>query len=298
MRQHSIHRLSKSRSGHVPYTGRIEDCVPAPEFSCAAAPGRELRRWEMITVHTDDGAQIAVDLADLSMRPQERSTIAALIRGVAAAYMLRGVEVDGFEVEMQAKGLPGNGLTTNYGFALLIAGIVNEMFCERRFAAEDVAEIARYAETMYFGKPSNRIDPRMASVSGVIYIGSSDAGVKRDRFISICFNESGLCLRVVDRGEGDVYSDNDGKVRSDDVRETCEYFGKRRISEIEERDFFRELPNLRGHVSDKSIFSAIRAYQTDRAARQKMEAMEVRDFDAFVHLLAESDRKAWVYLQE
>lgn len=287
MRQQSIHMLPRENIAQSQPGEYTMQQAEIPAFA-----------WEMITLHTDDGRRICVDLSDLEVREWEKNTVEALIRGVAAAYALRDVEVKGFELEMQAKGLPGNGLTTNYGFALLIAGIINEIFCNHRFTPAAVAEIARYAETVYFGKQTNQLDPQMASISGIAFIDSSNSGHKKDEFISFYFNDSGLRMCVIDRIDGGEYSSGNINVTAEDIREACEYFGKKRIADVDEQEFFRELPNLRGSVSDQSIFSAIRTYIVKRETQKKIEAIEKRDFDAFVHLVAEDDKKVWIYLQD
>lgn len=278
MRQQSIHMLTS-------------------ENDAQSVHSKSAFAWKMITLHIDDGRDICVDLSDLEVREYEKNTVEALIRGVAAAYVLRDVEVKGFEMELQTKCLPGKGVTSYYGFALLIAGIINEMFCDRGFSPEGVAEIAKFAETEYFGKQSNQLDPQMASVSGIALIDMSDSGNKLDKMISFCFNDSGLRMCVVDRVDGGEYTSGNTNVAAEDIREACEYFGKRRIADVDEEEFFRELPRLRGNVSDQSIFSAIRTYIVRREARRKMEALEQRDFDAFVHLAEEDDKRVWIYLQ-
>lgn len=292
MRQQSIHMLPRENHAQKMCSGQID---ASNRMQISKIPAFA---WEMITLRIDDGRKIRVDLSDLEVREWEKNTIEGLIRGVAAAYALRDVEVQGVELRMQAESLPGEGLTTHYGFALLMAGVINEIFCDCRFTPAEVADIARYAETEYYGKKTNQLDLQMASVSGIAFIDSSNAGNKKDQFVSFCFNDSGLRMSVIDRVDGGEYSSENTNVKKEDIREACEYFGKEKISDIDEEEFFRELPKLRGSVSDQSIFSAIRTYIVKREARKRMEALEKRDFDAFVHLAAEDDKRVWIYLQK
>lgn len=292
MRQQSIHMLPGENSARRQCKEQSDVAILTQSVEISAFA------WERITLHLDNGSEICVDLSDLEVREAEKNTVEGLIRGVAAAYALCDVEVKGFELDMQAKSLPGNGLTTHYGFALVIAGVINEIFCDRRFTPAEISEIARYAETVYFGKQTNQLDLQMASLSGIAFIDSSNAGSKKDEFVSFCFNDSGLQMCVIDRADGGEYSSGNINVTSEDIREACEYFGKKKIADVGEEEFFRELPNLRGSISDQSIFSAIRTYIVKREAQRKIEALEKRDFDAFVHLAAEDDKKVWIYLQD
>lgn len=291
MRQQAIHMLPGENHVHGPCNEQTDASIMMQSVGISAFA------WEMITLHTDDGREICIDLSDLEAREWEKNTIEGLIRGVVAAYALRNVKVKSFELELQADGLPGKGLTTHYGFALLIAGVINEIFCDRRFSSAEVAEIAKYAETVYFGKETNQPDLQMASVRGIAFIDSSNSGNKKDEFISFCFNKSGLRMCVIDRVDGGEYTSGNINVAVEDTREACEYFGKKRIADIDEEEFFRELPKLRGNISDHSIFGAIRTYVVRHEAQKKIEAIEKRDFDAFVHLAAEDDKKVWIYLQ-
>lgn len=289
MRQQSIHMLTSAK---CPCSGQSDASIDMHSMETSAFV------WEMIKLHIDDGREICIDLSDLEVHEEEKNTIEGLIRGVAAAYALRDMELKGFELQVQAKSLPEKGLTTYYGFALLIAGIINELFCERRFSPEGVAEIARYAETACFGKQTNQPDLQMSSVSGIAFMDSSNAGCRKDELISFCFNDSGLRMCVIDRVDGGEYSSGSIDVAAEDIREACEYFGKESIADVDDAEFFRELPKLRGNIPDHSIFSAIRTYIVKSEAQKKMEALEKRDFDAFVHLAAEDDTKVWIYLQE
>lgn len=291
MRQQSIHMLPSVNRAFRTRNDQLDASIMTQSVGISAFA------WDIITLHIDDGREIRVDLFDLGVRECEKKTVEALIRGVAAAYALSDMRVKGFDLEMQAEGLPGNGLTSHYGFALLIAGIINEIFCERRFTPTEVAEIAKYAETVYFGKESNLLDLQMASVSGIAFIDSTNGRSKKDELISFYFNESGVQMCVIDRVDGGEYSSGNINVAAEDIREACEYFGKKRIADIDEDEFFRELPKLRGSVSDQSIFSAIRTYIVEQDAQKKIEALERRDFDAFVHLAAENDKRVWIYLQ-
>ena len=62
-------------------------------------------------------APVQIRLDELEMRPEERNTTAALIRGVAARFAQLGCRVGGFDAYCRSSVLPGSGLSSSAAFA-------------------------------------------------------------------------------------------------------------------------------------------------------------------------------------
>ena len=70
--------------------------------------------------------EIALD--DLTVRPEEINTTAALVRGVAARFQQLGCEVGGFDAYVTSTVLPGSGLSSSAAFEVLTGTIINHLF--------------------------------------------------------------------------------------------------------------------------------------------------------------------------
>ena len=81
-----------------------------------------------------------IDLNDLDVRESEKNTTAALIRGVAAAFVRRGYKLSGFEAKVRSTVLPGSGLSSSAAFEVLIGRILNGLFAAGAVSAIEIAQ--------------------------------------------------------------------------------------------------------------------------------------------------------------
>ena len=94
-----------------------------------------------------------VDLSDLSVKKDEVNHTESLIRGIAARFVQLGYKVSGFDAASNSKVLPGSGISSSASFEVLVGEIFNHLFNEGKINAIEIAQIAQYAENVYFGKP-------------------------------------------------------------------------------------------------------------------------------------------------
>ena len=65
----------------------------------------------------------------------------------------------------------------------------------------------------------------------------------------------------------------------------------------EEQEILENLPALRQAAGDRAVLRALHFFADDRRVGQESRALESGDFDAFLHLVKESGRSSWMYLQ-
>ena len=85
------------------------------------------------------------------------------------------------------------------------------------------------------------------------------------------------------------------------VREEMEsvavYFGKEYLRQVDETDFYRELPKLRGTCSDRAVLRAMHFFGDNRRAREEAEALRAGDIELFLKLVQESGDSSEALLQ-
>ena len=99
-----------------------------------------------IRIKSDRYMAFSIDLADLNVHSVEKNTAAALVRGVAAAFVERGAQIKGFDAIVHSNVIPGRGLGTSAAFTVLIGTILNEMFCDKQYSKTEIAQMCQYAE--------------------------------------------------------------------------------------------------------------------------------------------------------
>lgn len=279
------------------HTDHQHGCVLAAAVDLETVADVVLNGMNEIMVQSEGYNAISIDLDDLSVHAEERNTTTALVRGVVAAFVQRGAQVKGFNVAARSTVLPGSGLSSSAAFEVLIGTIINELFCEGKFTAVEIAQIAQYAENVYFGKPCGLMDQTASSVGGMVFIDFANPAVPEVERIDFDFAATGHSLCIIDSGADHADLTDEYGAIPRELAEVCKWFGRQTLRQISEKEFLRELPELRGRVSDRAILRAIHVYQENKRVLKQVKALKKNDFDTFLRLVTESGHSSWMYLQ-
>ena len=102
------------------HTDHQHGCVLAGAVNLETVAEVSLNGTRTICVDSEGCDPVAVDLTDLTAREDEKNTTAALIRGVAAAFVQRGAAIQGFDARVRSSVLPGSGLSSSAAFEVLM----------------------------------------------------------------------------------------------------------------------------------------------------------------------------------
>ena len=111
-----------------------------------------------------------VDLADLSVHEEEKETTFSLIRGVAARLSQLGYRIGGFDACVTSTVFKGSGLSSSAAFEVMLVAIFDALYNGWTVDPKLNAQISKYAENVYFGKPSGLMDQMASSVGGLVTI--------------------------------------------------------------------------------------------------------------------------------
>ena len=279
------------------HTDHQRGCVLAAAVNLETVADVTLNDSNNICVRSEGYPETVVELDDLNIRDEEKNTTAALIRGVAAAFVQRGAQLKGFNAEVHSTVLPGSGLSSSAAFEVLMGTICNELFFDRKLSAVEIAQIGQYAENVYFGKPSGLMDQAASSVGGMVYIDFADPEHPQVERIDFDFEKAGHALCIIDSGADHADLTDEYAAIPRELKEICTYFGKDVLREVPEEVFMQELPNLRGQVPDRAILRAIHFYQENQRVEKQKKALQENDFDSFLRLTKQSGYSSWMYLQ-
>ena len=156
------------------HTDHQYGCVLAGAVDLETTAEVVLNGTDVINVCSEGYGQVSVNLKDLSVREEEKNTTAALIRGIAAAFVQRGAVLHGLNANVRSTVLPGSGLSSSAAFEVLMGTILNELFFDRKLDPVEIARIGQWAENIYFGKPCGLMDQTASSVGGMVFIDFKD----------------------------------------------------------------------------------------------------------------------------
>ena len=279
------------------HTDHQHGCVLAAAVDLETVATVQVNESNLIEIQSEGYPLVTVDLNDLTVREEEKNSTAALIRGVASAFVQRGAKLSGFRAEVRSTVLPGSGLSSSAAFEVLIGTILNELFFEKKLTAIEIAQIGQYAENVYFGKPCGLMDQMASSVGGMVYIDFEDPENPKVQKIDVDLATFGYGLCIIDTGADHADLTDEYAAIPGELADLCQCFGKKYLREIPKAEFVQKISEIRGKVTDRAILRAFHIYRENDRVRQLVEALRWDDIEAFLDLIKESGRSSWMYLQ-
>jgi galactokinase len=270
-------------------------------FAIAASVDREIfgiarpNGSETIRIRSEGYPLIEMRANDLSVRLAENGDSAAIARGVARGIADRGYPVSGFDACIVSDVPKGSGLSSSASFEIWVASAINELFCDGELSPVDLAKIAQYAENVYFGKPSGLEDQIACSVGGVLFIDFEDPNEPLVENIDATFD--GYTLVVTDSGANHANLTQRYASIPEELERVCAFFGKNKLREVKREEVLRNIPVLRKVVGDRAVLRALHVFEENERVLAAREALESRDTETFLSLVADSGASSFMYLQ-
>jgi galactokinase len=260
-------------------------------LACAAPNG-----LDVIRVHSEGYPLVEVSLKELSPVPEEKGTSAALVRGVAAQMMERGIALSGFDAYAVSNVLSGSGLSSSAAYEVLIANIINTFF-QGGLDAVEIAKIGQYAENVYFGKPCGLLDQMACSVGGAVTIDFADPAQPVVERIDFDFSRCGYQLCIVDTGScHDDLTDEYAAIPAE-MAAVSAHFGQSFLRDVDEETFRAALPSLRVRCGDRAVLRALHFFQEEHRVAAQVDALKQGDLPAFLALVNQSGLSSFCNLQ-
>lgn len=274
--------------------GRVLAAAVGLDMIAAAAPNA----LNLLRVQSEGYPLCIIALNDLTARPDEKNTSAALLRGICAAFVQRGAVLSGLDVAISSAVPKGSGLSSSAAFEVLIGTILNTLFMGRTpVGAVEIARIGQWAENVYFGKPCGLMDQMASGVGGVIAIDFADPAQPVIEPLLFDPAAAGLALYILDSGADHADLTDEYAAIPRDCAAIAALFGCRVLREVPFSDFMAKLPVCRAACGDRAVLRALHFYaENERAARQA-DALRRGEYDAFLRLVNESGLSSWEYLQ-
>ncbi len=263
-------------------------------MDAAAAAGR--REGEV--VFYSEGFEIKpVSLADLFVHPEEKNTSEALIRGVLAGFVQRGYKIGGFQAVSNSTVLKGSGISSSAAFEVLVGTILSHLYNDGQVSAQEIAKIGQYAENVYFGKPCGLMDQMASSVGGLAFIDFAIPAQPNVEKIDYDFEHCGYTICIIDSGADHADLTAEYAAIPTEMRKIAAYFGKEVLRDVDERDFYARLAEVRKTAGDRAVLRAMHFFDENRRVQMQVRALKNDNFAAFLNYVNESGNASWELLQ-
>lgn len=238
-----------------------------------------------------------VDLWDLHIKERERNKSAALIRGVAARIKSLGHRVSGFDAYTMSDVLGGSGLSSSAAFEVLIAQIMNTLFCEDSLSPVELAMISQYAENTYFGKPSGLMDQTACAVGDCVALDFENPANPAGERIDFDLAGYGYQLVIVNCRADHAFLTADYASIPADMKAVSRHFGKNVLREVSPQDFYASLSVLRKTAGDRAVLRAAHFFDENERVVEMKQAILDQNISRFLELVDESGRSSYELLQ-
>ena len=238
-----------------------------------------------------------VDITNLEPVASEINSTPALIRGVAARFAQLGCEVKGFDAYCESTVLPGSGLSSSAAYEVLIGTIINGLFFGGKVSQPEIAMIGQYAENVFFGKPCGLMDQMASAVGNLVTIDFFDKENPVIEPVHFDFASCGHALCIIDSGADHADLTDEYAAVPGEIKAVAAFFGNDVLTQIDEAEFYANIPALRAACGDRAVMRAIHFYQENARVPQQVAALKEGNFDKFLSLVKQSGYSSYMYLQ-
>lgn len=246
-----------------------------------------------ITLKSEGYPIIIIDSQDISIHEEEKSTSAALIRGVCAYFIKNGFKVGGFSASCTSNVFKGAGISSSASFELLIAEILNVLYNDGKVSDIDKAKAAHLAEYEYFGKPCGLLDQCAISFGGVCYIDFYDGEPHPVRLNKV--PEMQVVL-VNAGGDHSSLTPQYAAIR-EEMELVASQFGKKVLRDVPEEDFLSNFPALRRKLPGRALLRSLHYYNENKRVNLAKQAIEDGDLESFLEQVNNSGISSMSLLQ-
>lgn len=250
-----------------------------------------------VTVKSEGYPEDKIALSDLAVSESEKNTSAALIRGVLAGFMNRGLSIGGFKAYTRSDVLKGSGLSSSAAFEVLMGTILNGLYNDGAVSAVEIAQIAQYSENVYFGKPSGLMDQMASSVGGFTKIDFADPENPVIEAISLDLGAHKHHLCIIDTRGSHADLTPDYAAIPSEMKAAAGELGKSFLRELDRDDIIKNIAKLRESAGDRAVLRALHFMGENVRVDELANAIKNSDFAAFLSVINRSGDSSYKYLQ-
>ena len=234
---------------------------------------------------------------DTEVKESEKNTSDALIRGVVKGFLDNGYNVGGFKAYTTTNVLKGSGLSSSAAFEVLVGTIINSLYNNGMISPVKIAQIAQYAENVYFGKPSGLMDQMASSVGGFVAIDFKDVDSPIIENINVDFESFGHALCIIDTKGDHADLTPDYAAIPEEMKKIAAHFGVSCLRRICREDVILNMNLLRDEAGDRAVLRALHFFEENDRVVKLVHALKNNDFSAFLDSINESGNSSYKYLQ-
>ena len=252
---------------------------------------------KMVRIKSEGYSQDNISLSKLEINKAEFGRAAALVRGMCASFINEGYNLSGFDAYTTSNVIKGSGLSSSAAFEVFLGTTMNYLFNDGAISPVEIAKMAQYSESVYFGKPCGLLDQSASALGGFTAIDFKDTTNPIIEKVDFNLDTHNHVLCVVDTGGNHANLTQDYADITVECKDVSNFFNKDYLRDVNEEEFFENIANVKAKCGDRAILRAIHFFAEDKRAEAQKQALKNGDFSEFLRLINESGNSSYKYLQ-
>jgi galactokinase len=252
----------------------------------------------VIRIQSEGYPRTEISLADIN-EPEnfEKYSSAALIAGVARGISDLKLPVGGYDAYFTSQVLKGSGISSSAAYEVMIGNVMSHLWCGGSVDNKKLAEIARYAENEYFGKPCGLMDQMACAVGGFVYIDFENPEKPTVLPIDFSLSDVGYSICIVNTGGNHANLNEDYASIPGEMRAVAKLLGRDVLRGLTEEDITKNINNIRRIAGDRAVLRTLHFLRENKRVEKIKEALLKKDLSAFLSGISASGASSYQYLQ-
>lgn len=237
-----------------------------------------------------------VDINETEKRAGEKGLL-SLLRGILHAFSERGFEAGGFSACVHSNVIGGAGVSSSAALEMLICLILNDMYNHSKIPKSVWAQIGQYAENKYWDKQSGLLDQMACAIGGLVSIDFANPASPQIQQIKGRFSDYGYGLVIVNTGGNHADLSEEYSSIPHEMKSVAKYFEKSVCREITREKLLSDVKNISKKTGDRAVLRALHFFEENDRVQREVDALEKKDFAAFLSEVTASGDSSWKWLQ-